>query len=167
MLKGTLYNVNCQKSDLLSKAMYVMCTYGCLCVLYMLYEPVCAMFVMGGMCAYMGYVHLVCLCVCLCVPACTGNQPPTVDCLQGKSYAALFLNTGPATQTSVHKHAPSGTNAIQTHTTDVLVGKQYAFSQWPYKFDGHPVMGYTVRTATGLRLTEYMPYSFQSFVYVF
>eukprot|EP00658_Telonema_sp_P-2_P025178 TRINITY_DN20138_c0_g1_i1.p1 TRINITY_DN20138_c0_g1~~TRINITY_DN20138_c0_g1_i1.p1 ORF type:complete len:541 (-),score=105.76 TRINITY_DN20138_c0_g1_i1:398-2020(-) len=71
-------------------------------------------------------------------PACTGvDAPPTVDCLQGLSYADLFRQ---------------GT---------VTTGKKYAFSQWPYPAWGPEKafrMGYTVRTVDGYRFTEYVPY---------
>ena len=72
------------------------------------------------------------------LPRCTGlDQPPTVDCVQGESYADLFLGT-------VAPRAP----------------KAHAFSQWPYPKWGPQQkfrMGYTVRSAD-LRFTEYVPY---------
>ena len=49
------------------------------------------------------------------ISKCTGiDQPPTVLCLQGESYATEFM---PALSAPVDTPAP----------------KQYAFSQWPYR----------------------------------
>lgn len=80
------------------------------------------------------------------IPQCTGvDQPPTVLCLQGESYADEFLSTATATYTP--KSTP----------------KQYAFSQWPYparQGNGRDFrMGYTVRSIDGFRFTQYVPYS--------
>lgn len=81
------------------------------------------------------------------IPTCTGvDQPPTVECLQGRSYADEF----------VHDLEPSSAAAV-------ALPKQYVFSQWPYPIDKSPGaktfrMGYTVRSADGFRLTEYVPY---------
>merc|ERR1711907_563485 len=46
--------------------------------------------------------------------------------------------------------------------------KQYAFSQWPYPITESPGvdyfrMGYTVRSASGYRYTEYVPYDRRTF----
>ena len=75
------------------------------------------------------------------LPRCQGiDQPPTVNCLQGESYADEFgLTAFPSTPP-----------------------KKYAFTQWPYPKWGnvtHFRMGYTVRTADGYRYTEYVPYN--------
>lgn len=78
------------------------------------------------------------------IPRCSGvDQPPTVLCLQGESYADEFtaeLGVGPS------------------------VPKKSIFSQWPYSaiqspgYKGGDRMAYTVRTADGYRLTQYVPY---------
>eukprot|EP00051_Salpingoeca_urceolata_P028168 m.485386 g.485386 ORF g.485386 m.485386 type:complete len:530 (+) comp23798_c0_seq1:43-1632(+) len=70
--------------------------------------------------------------------ACQGDQPPTVNCTQGQSYANEFFSGG--------------------------AGKQHAFSQWPYNVDKESIMGYTVRAASGHRLTEYVKYDYQQHV---
>lgn len=62
-----------------------------------------------------------------------------MQCLQGKSFAGEFRGT------------------------DGGEGKAFAFSQWPYRVwpaskVGPYRMGYTVRTASGFRFTEYVPY---------
>ena len=75
------------------------------------------------------------------IATCAGlDQPPTVACLQGQSYADEF-------------------------TGKVAAGeaKQHIFSQWPYSVQNSPGvafnrMGYTVRSADGYRLTRYVPY---------
>ena len=86
------------------------------------------------------------------LPSCQGlDQPPTVECLQGRSYASLF-QSGPF---SSAKDEP----------------KQHAFSQWPYdglfgpRGTGRRLfhMGYTVRSGDGYRLTEYVPYNTSTF----
>lgn len=99
------------------------------------------------------------------LPACQGvDQPPTVECLQGLSYAAEFEETHAA---ELGKDEPP-----VTKPADVLSngnGKQYAFSQWPQPQGGPSLgvpfyrMGYTVRAATGFRLTEYVPYSVRNY----
>ena len=65
-------------------------------------------------------------------------------CLQGESYASEFIvGSGP----------PSPP-------------KQYAFSQWPYPKWGNETglrQGYTVRSATGYRYTQYVPYDTTTF----
>jgi len=69
-------------------------------------------------------------------PSCQGmDQPPTVECLQGESYASLFNG--------------------QPDVGDGNTSKQFAFSQWP---QSDHRMGYTVRSSKGFRLTEYVPY---------
>jgi iduronate 2-sulfatase len=75
------------------------------------------------------------------LPKCEGvDQPPSVACLQGESYASEF---------GMHGIAPT-------------VAKKYAFTQWPYPKWGKNVtgfrMGYTVRSSDGYRYTEYVPY---------
>ena len=86
------------------------------------------------------------------LPTCTGlDQPPTVECVQGTSYADLF--TAPATATN-------------THRNDAPTPKQFVFSQWPFPAWGPQSelrMGYTVRSSTGFRLTEYVPYNTHNF----
>ena len=81
------------------------------------------------------------------IPACTGvDQPPTVLCLQGVSYADEFvpaLAQGPAKASAPKKNV---------------------FSQWPYSENNSPGatdgrMGYTVRTDDGYRLTWYVKYT--------
>ena len=99
------------------------------------------------------------------LPTCQGvDQPPTVECLQGLSYAAEFKET--------HAVDPSKDEPPVTKPADVLSngnGKQYAFSQWPQPQGGPSLgvpyyrMGYTVRAATGFRLTEYVPYSVRNY----
>ena len=81
------------------------------------------------------------------IPTCRGvDQPPTVLCLQGQSYADEFLPK-PALATATTTSTP----------------KQHVFSQWPYpKSKGNDKdfrMGYTVRSADDFRLTQYVPYS--------
>jgi hypothetical protein len=81
------------------------------------------------------------------IPKCTGvDQPPTVLCLQGESYADEFL-------------APDALGLANTKSTP----KQHALSQWPYpaREGNHKDfrMGYTVRSSDGFRLTQYVPYS--------
>ena len=72
------------------------------------------------------------------IAACTGvDQPPTVQCLQGESYAAEFL---PSLAASAAANVP----------------KANVFSQWPYPANQSPGkkvfrMGYTVRTSTGCK----------------
>merc|ERR1711972_854855 len=68
------------------------------------------------------------------------DQPPSVACLQGESYASEFGLPGASPSTP----------------------KKYAFTQWPYKKWGnvtHFRMGYTVRSSDGYRYTEYVPYN--------
>lgn len=69
------------------------------------------------------------------------DQPPSVACLQGESYASEFGLPG---------MSPS-------------IAKKYAFTQWPYPKWGPNVtgfrMGYTVRSSDGYRYTEYVPYN--------
>lgn len=78
-------------------------------------------------------------------PRCPGiDAPPTVQCVQGESYATLF--------------DPSIGSPYKP--------KQYAYSQWPYPAWGPEKwfrMGYTVRSSRGYRLTEYVPYNQTSF----
>ena len=84
------------------------------------------------------------------LPACTGrDQPPTVACVQGESYASEFVG--------------SAESAAEP--------KAYAFSQWPYPawppvapYLSGTRMGYTVRSASGIRLTEYVPYDLSTAV---
>jgi iduronate 2-sulfatase/deleted-in-malignant-brain-tumors protein 1 len=98
------------------------------------------------------------------MPKCEGlDQPPTVMCLQGESYADEFK--APATKLS-----GEGDKAV-------AVAKQrktkYAFSQWVYPTTKVPPemqpytnvtmptnfrQGYTVRTQDGFRYTEYVDY---------
>eukprot|EP00656_Telonema_subtile_P005812 TRINITY_DN12657_c0_g2_i1.p1 TRINITY_DN12657_c0_g2~~TRINITY_DN12657_c0_g2_i1.p1 ORF type:complete len:545 (+),score=98.27 TRINITY_DN12657_c0_g2_i1:172-1806(+) len=75
--------------------------------------------------------------------SCQGlDQPPTVDCVQGKSYADEFKfksNAAPA--------------------------ESFAFTQWPFAPWGnqtHLRMGYTVRSSRGYRWTEYVQYDAKS-----
>jgi len=83
------------------------------------------------------------------LPKCEGvDQPPTVKCLQGESYADEFI--------------PSLARAAGGSGRSV--GKMYAFSQWPYPANLSPGcnfmrMGYTVRSTDGYRFTVYVPYS--------
>ncbi|XP_065184785.1 ulvan-active sulfatase-like [Sycon ciliatum] len=84
---------------------------------------------------------------------CEQDEPPTVNCLQGKSYASEFTGS--------------------TDQADLADAKQYAFSQWLYPGAIQPGLdsdasapkpksfhvGYTVRTRNGYRLTEYVPYN--------
>lgn len=83
------------------------------------------------------------------IPKCTGvDQPPSVLCLQGDSYADEFLPRASRMQSST--------------------AKQYIFSQWPYPVNQSPGetvyrMGYTVRTADGYRFTQYVPYLIREF----
>jgi hypothetical protein len=93
-------------------------------------------------------------------PTCEGiDQPPSVECLQGESYAALFrgaaVNATEAASTAAASTAAVSTAAVSTG------GKQHAFSQWPFPKWGPEKsfrMGYTVRSADGYRCTEYVPY---------
>jgi len=84
------------------------------------------------------------------IPKCTGrDQPPTVLCLQGESYADEFVPS----QAVAPASAP----------------KQAAFSQWPYPVLQSPGekffrMGYTVRSTDGYRYTAYVPYSITKYV---
>lgn len=85
------------------------------------------------------------------ISKCTGvDQPPTVLCLQGESYADEFFHTATTAASGVGYTAKS-------------TPKQYAFSQWPYparEGNGRDFrMGYTVRSIDGFRLTQYVPYS--------
>jgi iduronate 2-sulfatase len=90
------------------------------------------------------------------LPKCQGvDQPPTVHCLQGESYAAEFLQ-------------PS----VTAGTPPPPPPKQFAFSQWPFGkwpaalSNRNPTdpnttglrEGYTVRSAAGFRYTQYVPY---------
>ena len=95
------------------------------------------------------------------LPKCAGiDQPPTILCLQGESYASEFLLAG--------LEAGEENNGVST----VQLAKQFAFSQWP--FTNLPGVfpknltglrqGYTVRSATGYRYTTYVPYSTTTFV---
>ena len=88
------------------------------------------------------------------IATCTGvDQPPTVQCLQGQSYADEFVPpaVGPAT----------GEAAVRVSGGP----KQHIFSQWPYPAanspggPGYMRMGYTVRSDDGYRLTQYVPYN--------
>lgn len=72
------------------------------------------------------------------LPFCKGDEPPSVACLQGESYADEFIQDTPE------------------------AGKAYAFSQWPGAKDLSS-MGYTVRSRDGFRYTEYVPYSKQDY----
>jgi hypothetical protein len=79
------------------------------------------------------------------IPKCTCvDQPPTVLCLQGESYADEFI--------------PALSSSAGISSTP----KQYIFSQWPYKppkGSKKPYrMGYTIRSEGGFRLTQYVPY---------
>ena len=90
------------------------------------------------------------------IPQCTGvDQPPTVLCLQGESYADEFLTTTAATATFGVGYTAKSTP------------KQYAFSQWPSparQGNGRDFrMGYTVRSIDGFRLTQYVPYNRQEY----
>ena len=86
-------------------------------------------------------------------PKCRGlDQPPTVECLQGDSYADEF-----------------GLLAGAGGTARTGVAPKYAFSQWPEP-SGAPSLGvtffrmaYSVRSADGFRLTEYVPYSLTNY----
>lgn len=75
------------------------------------------------------------------LPKCEGlDQPPSMTCVQGVSYASEFGLAG------IAPAAP----------------KKYAFTQWPYPRWGNQTtfrMGYTVRSADGHRYTEYVPYN--------
>jgi iduronate 2-sulfatase len=86
------------------------------------------------------------------LPQCEGiDQPPTTLCVQGSSYASEFL--------------PSHNSSEQASPA-----KGYAFTQWPH-YNYNPQtnssfnngtysfrMSYTVRSATGYRFTQYVPY---------
>lgn len=68
------------------------------------------------------------------------DQPPTVECVQGESYADEFFPTERSSTPKTH-----------------------AFSQWAFPVWQSPNasvfrMGYTVRSADGYRLTKYVPY---------
>merc|ERR1712039_773771 len=72
------------------------------------------------------------------------DQPPSVACLQGESYASEFGLQGASPSTP----------------------KKYAFTQWPYPKWGNATtfrMGYTVRSSDGYRYTEYVPYDRTTF----
>merc|ERR1712048_750929 len=79
------------------------------------------------------------------LPKCEGlDQPPSVICLQGESYASEFGLPG----------------------LSVTAPKKYAFTQWPYPKWGNETtlrMGYTVRSSDGYRYTEYVPYDRTTF----
>jgi hypothetical protein len=126
------------------------------------------------------------------LPRCQGvDQPPTVECLQGESYAAEFtggtawpsngLNNGLSRMNSGPRLTEGGDHSNQEGKQE---GKQYAFSQWPFPpcqkspsaagkanpntYPGCNTsvpfrQGYTVRSARGLRLTEYVPYNTSTF----
>lgn len=83
------------------------------------------------------------------IPQCQGlDQPPSKQCVQGTSYAELFA---PAS------HRAAG---------PPRAGKLYAFTQWPFPPWGNETalrMGYTVRSADGYRLTEYVTYNLRVF----
>jgi arylsulfatase A-like enzyme len=89
------------------------------------------------------------------LPKCEGiDQPPTVVCLQGESYAREFLPTG--------RTLAGGAVAPLLSPKP----KQHAFSQWPFKKWGNETglrEGYTVRSAAGFRYTRYVPYNTSSF----
>jgi arylsulfatase A-like enzyme len=86
------------------------------------------------------------------IAPCAGvDQPPTVMCLQGQSYADEFLPSLAL--------APSAAPSVP---------KQHAFSQWPFPAKRSPGggqfrMGYTVRADDGYRLTQYVPYDVTAF----
>ena len=97
-------------------------------------------------------------------PTCEGiDQPPSVECLQGESYAALFRGAA-VNATEVASTAAVSTAASTAAVSTAAVstgGKQHAFSQWPFPKWGPEKsfrMGYTVRSADGYRCTEYVPY---------
>ena len=93
------------------------------------------------------------------LPRCQGvDQPPTINCLQGESYASEFLQPSSAAASAAAPPPPPR--------------KQFAFSQWPFAisyanpFDpkspgGSPPSpnvsglreGYTVRSSVGYRYT--------------
>jgi len=79
------------------------------------------------------------------LPKCEGlDQPPSVACLQGESYASEF-----------------GLPGLPT-----VAPKKFAFTQWPYPKWGNETrlrMGYTVRSTDGYRYTEYVPYNVVTF----
>ena len=92
------------------------------------------------------------------LPQCEGvDQPPTTQCVQGSSYASEFLPAGSA------QSAPGAVSAAAP-------AKKYAFTQWPhYNRIPHTNtsynngtyifrMSYTIRSATGYRFTQYVPY---------
>lgn len=121
------------------------------------------------------------------LPTCQGvDKPPTVQCLQGISYAEEFSDVSRSAGALVDRHDGSaadngtdnvnvvvieGDNSKDTHDTagEADTAKKYAFSQWPQP-PGNPSSGvpfyrmaYSVRAATGFRLTEYVPYTLHNF----
>lgn len=88
------------------------------------------------------------------LPKCEGvDQPPSVLCLQGESFASEFMD---ATAQALTSHARPST----------APPKQYVFSQWPFAPWGPQKalrQGYTVRSASGYRYTTYVPYSTATF----
>jgi len=92
-------------------------------------------------------------------PRCRGlDQPPTVECLQGDSYADEFGS-----------HPRAGSTVGINIGTGTGVASKHAFSQWPEP-SGAPSLGvpffrmaYSVRSADGFRLTEYVPYSLSNY----
>jgi len=78
------------------------------------------------------------------LPKCEGvDQPPSVTCLQGESYASEF--------------------GLGNRSSEA---KRYAFTQWPYAAWGNETsfrMGYTVRSVDGYRFTEYVPYDKETY----
>lgn len=116
------------------------------------------------------------------LPSCTGlDQPPSVHCLQGESYAGLFhAHPVQAAAAGGRAHtAAGGGGAVLTlpvgagagagaaepargASTSARTPKQHAFSQWPYPVLPNITsvlrMGYTVRSSAGYRLTVYVPY---------
>ena len=93
-------------------------------------------------------------------PKCHGlDQPPTVECLEGDSYADEFGS----------RPSAGSTVGIGTVGTGTGVASKHAFSQWPEP-SGAPSLGvpffrmaYSVRSADGFRLTEYVPYSLSNY----
>ena len=87
------------------------------------------------------------------LPACQGlDQPPSVLCTQGTSYASEF--------------GVGGMGVRGGPTPVVTTAKKYAFSQWPFPRWGnetHFRMGYTVRSADGFRYSEYVSYDTRTF----
>ena len=84
------------------------------------------------------------------------DQPPTVACLQGESYASEFVLPTARTLAGGAVAPPPPPKP-----------KQHAFSQWPFKKWGAETTGlregYTVRSAAGFRYTRYVPYNTSSF----